>query len=96
MIGQMGETSRRRTHLGEKASAALPMVWEEMDRRGWSDAKLADELAEDSGKLAKLLYGDRKPGRRLAAKLLARLGTPFEAWERPCPVSARPHHSIAS
>lgn len=82
---------RRRTHLGDRASAALPLIWAEQDQRGWSDSKLAEELGEDSGKIARLLYGDRKPGRQLSAKLFARLGTPFDAWEQPCPVKRRVH-----
>ncbi len=88
--GMVG-SQQRRTRLGEKASAALALVWAEMDRRGWSDARLATELGEDSGKIAKLLYGERKPGRQLSAKLLARLGTPLEAWDRPCPAKCRKH-----
>lgn len=62
-----------------------------MRERGWTDARLAHELDEDSGKIAKLLYGERKPGRQLAAKLLATLGTPLDAWDRPCAVRRRPH-----
>lgn len=88
----MGST-RRRTRLGKKASAALPLVWAEQVQRGWSDARLADELGEDTGQIAKLLYGVRKPGRQLAAKLLMRLGTPLDAWDEPCPVQRRVHAS---
>ncbi len=72
------------------------LLWAEMDRRGWSDAKLAEELGEDSGKIAKLLYGERKPGRQLSAKLLARLGTPIDAWDRPCTARRRVHSASAS
>lgn len=86
---------RRRQHLGKYASAALVPVWGELERRGWSDADFAEELAEHSGKISRLLYGDRRPGRALAAKILARLGTPIEAWDRPCPVKRRIHATVA-
>ncbi len=90
-LSPMADVSRRRTKLGEKASAALPLLWAEMERRGWTDADLARELNEYTGKIAKLVYGDRKPGRVLSGKLLTRLGIPFDSWEQRCPVRRRPH-----
>lgn len=85
------DESRRRKDLGPAASAALPLLWAEMARRGWSDADLCSELDEESGKMAKLLYGDRRPGRQLSSKLFARLAVPLTAWDEPCPVKRRAH-----
>lgn len=85
------DEKRRRKDLGPAASGALPLLWAEVERRGWSDADLATELDEDSGKIAKLLYGDRRPGRQLSAKLFARLGVPLTAWDEPCGVKRRVH-----
>jgi hypothetical protein len=81
----------RRSGLGTASSAALPVLWAEMDRRGWGDAQLAHELGEGTGKISRLLYGDRGPGRTLAAKLFARLGIGLDLWDQPCPVKVRPH-----
>ncbi len=71
--------------MGEAASAGLPAVWEELKARDWTHARLAKELNEDPGKIAKLLYGDRKPGRRLAAKLHERLGISLSVWDEALP-----------
>ncbi len=62
-----------------------------MEKLGWTDARLASELSEDTGKISRLLYGDRKAGRQLASKLLDRLGVPLDAWDQPCPVDSRTH-----
>lgn len=82
---------RRRTKLGSKASAALVHLWSAMDSKGWSDADLARELDDHTGKIAKLLYGERRPNRTLSIKIMALVGTPIEAWDDPCPVKRRHH-----
>lgn len=87
---------RRRTELGGAASAALPLLWDFAWRHGLSDAQLADSLGIDSGKLARLVYGDRRPGRRLAAALWERVGIPLSAWDEPCPARRRRHGSSQS
>ncbi len=84
--------SRRRSHLGLYASAALPVVWAELAARNWSHAKLADELDEVNARVAKLLYGDRRPGRELADAMHRVLGTPLHLWSEPCPKGWRPQH----
>lgn len=86
------EPSRRRQDLGEKPSAALPLLWEEAARRGLSHAQIAAALQEDGGKIARLLYGDRKPGRALAKKLLDVFNVPIEAWDEPLPRGWKPSH----
>jgi hypothetical protein len=82
---------RLRQHLGCESSAALPMAWAEMRRRSWKPADLARELKEDGAKIARLLYGDRKPGRRFSVKLRDVLGIPIEAWDQPIPKGWLPH-----
>lgn len=67
------------------------MLWAEIRRRSLTHAAFARELGEDPGKVAKLLYGERKPGRTLSKKLLDRFGTPIEAWDEPIPGDWRPH-----
>lgn len=86
---------RRRQHLGDAASAALPVLWRIVELRGWSHAQLAHELAEDGGKIAKLLYGDRRPGRKLSVKLRD-LGVAIELWDEPCPERWAPHAEVAT
>ncbi len=81
----------RRRDVGESASAALPVLWAILSRRGWSHARLSQELGEDSGKIAKLLYGVRKPGRVLAKKLFD-IGVAFELWDKPLPRGWLPPH----
>lgn len=75
---------RRRQHLGEAKSAALAVLWSILAQRGWNQAQLASSVDTDGGKMARLLYGDRKPGRALAAKLLT-LGVAIELWDQPLP-----------
>lgn len=62
-----------------------------MASRGWSDARLAREMDEDSAAVARLLYGDRKANRKQAAALLRLLGTDLGLWDEPCPVRRRRH-----
>lgn len=88
--------TNRRTKLGKSASAALPILWDEMERRGWSDSDLAREVGSDDGNISRIVYGDRKPGRVLSSKLFARLGIGFDLWEQPCSVKRRPHRSAPS
>lgn len=62
-----------------------------MERRGWNDARLAQEFGAVSGIVAKLLYGERRAGRKLARKCFEVLGTPYALWDEPCPVAERSH-----
>lgn len=78
--------------MGSRSSAALPLLWCEIARRGLSHAQVAALLDEHGGKVAKLLYGDRRPGRKLAKKLADAFGIPFEAWDEPLPEGWRPSH----
>lgn len=82
-----------RVDLGESPSAALPVLWNITERNGWSHSRLALELKEASGKISKLLYGDRKPGRRLAKKL-EDLGVATELWDEPIPRGWLPPHAL--
>lgn len=83
--------TRRRTILGVQTSAALPLIWSALSRLGWSDARLATEMGEHTASVARLLYGDRKANRQQAAKLLAMLEIPLDAWDQPCGVKRRKH-----
>lgn len=67
------------------------MLWAEIRRRGLKHAHVARELDEDAGKMAKILYGDRKPGRSLSLKLRNAFGTPIEAWDEPISGDWLPH-----
>jgi hypothetical protein len=90
-MGLMRIYTNRRTKLGKCASAALPVLWAEMERRGWSDADLAREVDIDNGNASRIVYGDRRPGRVLSSKLFARLGIGLDLWDQPCPVKKRIH-----
>ncbi len=81
----------RRQDVGTCASAALPVLWRIIALRGWSHARLAQELEEDTGKISKLLYGDRKPGRKLSVKLRD-LGVAIELWDKPLTDKWSPSH----
>jgi hypothetical protein len=67
------------------------MLWAEIRRRSLSHAAFSRELGEDGGKMAKILYGDRKPGRSLSLKLRNQFGTPIEAWDEPIRGNWLPH-----
>lgn len=84
-------SDRRRRDLGPASSAALPILWAALNERGWTDSRLASELEVANGTAARLLYGDRAPGRALALRLFRRLHVPLESWDEPCPVEAREH-----
>ncbi len=90
----MLKPERRRQHLGAYTSAALPLVWSALASRGWTHSRLATELEEAHGKVAKMLYGDRRPGRDLAVKMSRILDIPFDAWGEPCPKNWRPHRVL--
>lgn len=94
-LGVMVAIERRRQEVGEAASAALPVLWQELHQRGWSHARLASELGEDAGKISKLLYGDRRPGRRLASKLMERLSISLSLWDEPLPKGWSPWKQAA-
>jgi ribosome-binding protein aMBF1 (putative translation factor) len=70
------------------------MVWAEQEKRGWSDAKLAAEMREDSAVISRLVYGDRRANRQQAAWFLSRFEIPLEAWDEPCPVRRRKHKHV--
>lgn len=92
----MSDLTRRRTLLGENRSAALPLVWNAMAERGWSDARLAKEMGERTSIVARLLYGDRPANRQQAVKLYSLLGIPFEAWDERTKVTRRKHVALTS
>jgi ribosome-binding protein aMBF1 (putative translation factor) len=92
----MSERTRRRTSLGLRASAAVPLIWSALEDRGWSDARLGAEMREDSAAVSRLLYGDRPANRQQAVKLYTMLGIPLESWDQPCPVRRRKHRSPSS
>ena len=87
----MSDPSRRRTSLGSRMSAAVPMIWSALRARGWTDARLGAEMKEDSAAVSRLLYGDRPANRRQAAWLFTVLGIPLDSWERPCTIKRRKH-----
>ncbi len=95
MLGGMIDVTRRRTKLGKNTSAAIVLIWAEMARRGWSDARLGAEMREDSGAVSRLLYGDRKANREQARWFLENLGTPLASWDERCPARRRRHVPIA-
>jgi len=87
----MADITRRRTVLGSQRSAAVPLIWEALAARGWSDARLGAEMREDSGAISRLLYGDRKANRHQLTWLFENFGIPLGAWDEPCPVRRRKH-----
>lgn len=89
-------TNRRRRHLGAQKSAAIVQIWEELERRGWTDAQLAQAIEEDTATVARLVYGDRKANRTQATSLLEVLGTPLKAWDEPCGAKQRRHRTAAT
>ncbi len=67
-----------------------------MVERGWSDARFAKEIEEETSIASRLLYGDRKANRQQAVKLHALLSIPFEAWDQPTKLRRRKHEAAAS
>ncbi len=90
----MADLTRRRTLLGENRSAALPLVWAAMAEKGWSDARLAKEMGEETSIVSRLLYGDRKANRQQGAKLLALFAVPLDAWDQPTKLTRRRHRPM--
>lgn len=74
-----------RKHLGDAASAALPLLWAEKGSRGESNADVGRALEVDDAMAAKLLFGDRRAGRDLALKCLEVYGIPIAEWSKPLP-----------
>lgn len=91
MLQTMGDLTRRRTTLGINRSAALPLLWEACAAKGWSDARLAREMGEETSIVARLIYGDRRATLKQGAKLLELLGIPLSAWEEPTRATRRKH-----
>jgi hypothetical protein len=89
----MSDLARRRTRLGTQRSAALPLIWDALERQGWSDARLSAEMGEDTAAVSRLLYGDRKANRKQSVKLHELLGIPFSAWDEPTALKRRRHQS---
>lgn len=79
-----------RQHLGDAASAALPLLWAEKTKRDETNADLARALGTDDAMAAKLLFGDRRAGRDLSLKCLEVYGVPIAAWSEPLPVGWLP------
>ncbi len=65
-----------------------------MTERGWTDARLAKEMNEETSIVSRLLYGDRKANRQQAVKLYGLLGIPFEAWDQSTKLTRRKHQSF--
>jgi transcriptional regulator with XRE-family HTH domain len=82
--------NRRRNTLGDRRSAALPALWAILRERSWSLADLARETEIDPATIARIAYGDRKPGRSFALKLLA-IGVDQALWDEPCAADYAPH-----
>lgn len=88
------DVSRRRQELGGFASAALPVIWGALERKRWSHSDFARELKIRHGSAARILYGDRGVGRKMAALidevLALKLGV---LWDQPCPPTWKPHQA---
>jgi hypothetical protein len=87
----MRDITRRRTLLGPQRSAAVPLIWQALERLRWSDARLGAEMKADSAAVSRLLYGDRKANRRQAVQLHSMLGIPLDAWDQTTSVRRRRH-----
>ena len=96
MVDCMTDPKRRRSELGGARSAALPFIWAEMWRRGWSDAQLAAAMNESRAVVSRLLYGDRPANRHQATRLLELFGVPLSSWDEPCPVRVRKHRRVSA
>lgn len=87
----MGAANRRQT-LGLFASAALPAIWSAVTRRGWSHADLQRAVEVSSAQMSRLMYGDRRAGRRTAVLIQEIFPeVRLALWDEPCPKGWRPH-----
>jgi transcriptional regulator with XRE-family HTH domain len=86
---------RRRRALGKAASAALPIVWRAMRRKGWTQADLARALEISTAAASGLVYGDFRPGRRVTDRCRTVLGTKADLWDKPVPADWTPHEPAA-
>lgn len=81
----------RRETVGLYASAALPVLWSALHRLGHTHADFARQVGVSTAQAARILYGDRGPGRRPAAICLRVYGVPPDLWEQPLPKRWKPH-----
>lgn len=78
-----------RTDLGPLFCEGARLLWLALEQRGLNQTEAARLLVDaarkircDGGMLGRWLYGDRKPGRLLASRILEIFGVPIEAWDR--------------
>lgn len=69
----------RRT-LGTEFSEGARLLWGAVES---NLEDLADRIGINSGQLAKLIYGDRRPSIELAVRIQDILGIPAVEWARP-------------
>jgi len=72
-----------RTDFGEQFNEGARLAWIAKDAAGLSNAELARRVECHRSHLGKILYGDMKPGRALAARFFDVLGVPHAAWDQP-------------
>lgn len=86
------DVARRRHNIGRFASAALPVLWKAIARKGWAHSDFARAIRMSGANATRLLYGDRGIGLE-PALAIARLFPKCRPvlWTKPCPPSWRPH-----
>lgn len=84
------DRARRRQTTGLFASAALPILWRAIQRKGWSHAQFARAIELKSA--ARLLYGDRSAGRSTAVRINQLFPeVRLSLWDDPIPKGWKPH-----
>jgi hypothetical protein len=78
-----------RQTCGKHWNEGARLSWMALRAKGWSQAELNRRLADDpeagshSGYANRILYGDQRPGLRIALLIQTLLGVPAPAWHQP-------------
>jgi len=87
----MDSGHRRRQELGAFASAALPTLWKALERKGWTHSDFARAAEISTAQAARILYGERGAGRRVATFCFTELGVKLFLWDKPITPNWNPH-----
>ena len=76
-------TDLRRTDLGEHFSEGSRLLWQILEKKGWTQSQLREALGAHPGEISKLLYGDKKPRFDLIVEASRKFKIKAERWDEP-------------
>jgi arylamine N-acetyltransferase len=93
----MTKRKRWRLHKGDTFSEGTRLLWLRLLADGWTVQRARVVLGCAEGALNKILYGDKRPGLRLALSIEQHFGVPAAAWraEPTAPFELPAHMEVA-